>query len=221
MRTWRIAAVTWDAAGTLLRVRGSVGRHYADVASRFGVAADADRLDAAFPGAFRQAVAEWRVPYGADEADARAFWDRVIALTFAAPLAPAACAALFDHFAAAEAWEPLPGAAEALALIAASGRTQAVVSNFDGRLAGLLAAHRLGPFAAVVTSAAVGRAKPDPAPLLHAARALRVVPARILHLGDSAREDGACAAAVGAAWLPVEGGVDLAALRRRLEDGDG
>jgi putative hydrolase of the HAD superfamily len=208
-----VRAVTWDAAGTLIRVAGSVGAHYAARAAAHGLSADAAALDAAFPAAFRAAVDAWAVPYGRDEADARAFWARVVAATFAPAVVPKAMQRdLYDHFARPAAWEVLPGARAALAAVQARGLPQAVVSNFDGRLGPLLAGLGLGPFAAVVTSAQVGAAKPDPAPLRAAAAALAVAPAAILHVGDSAREDGGASAAAGARWLQVDGRIDAAAV---------
>ena len=41
--------VFFDAAGTLIRVRGGVGEQYAEVASAFGVDADPRALEWSFP----------------------------------------------------------------------------------------------------------------------------------------------------------------------------
>jgi putative hydrolase of the HAD superfamily len=180
--------------------------------------ADPAALDAAFPAAFQAAVADWAVPYGRDEADARAFWARVVAACFA-PLSVSEAMQrdLFDHFARPDAWEVLPGVRPALAAVAARGLPQAVVSNFDGRLAPLLDGLGLGPFATVVTSAQVGAAKPDPAPLRAAAAALGVPGSALLHIGDSQREDGGAAAAAGARWLAVEGVIDPGTIERACD----
>ncbi len=215
-----IRAVTWDAAGTLIRVAGSVGLHYATRAAAHGLRAEPGALDAAFPGAFQAAVAAWAVPYGRDEVDARAFWARVVAATFAPLVVPAALQRdLFDHFARPASWEVLPGVHAAVAAVAARGLPQAVVSNFDGRLAPLLDGLGLGPFATVVTSAQVGAAKPDPAPLVAAARALGVPPMALLHVGDSRREDGGAAAAAGVRWLEVDAAIDPAVVLAAVDGG--
>ena len=206
-----IRAVTWDAVGTLIGIAGSVGSIYAEVATSYGITIAPADLDARFHGAFQQVATRWGVPYGADEADARAFWDQVVRGTFPVPVPEALPGACYDVFAEARCWRVLPGVREALAAIAARGLPQAVVSNFDIRLPPLLRALGLGPFTAIITSASVGAAKPDPAPLQAAARALGVATDAILHIGDSAREDGGLSA-TGCRVLLVKDGIDLATL---------
>jgi HAD superfamily hydrolase (TIGR01549 family) len=98
---------------------------------------------------------------------------------------------------------------DALALIGDLNLPMAVVSNFDNRLLPLLSDLYLGPFCTVVTSASVGRAKPDPLTLMTACRVIDVTPEQILHLGDSEREDGGMCQAAGARWLRCEGGIPL------------
>jgi len=198
-----IAAVTWDAVGTLVVPHPSVGAIYAELAQRHGISADAGELAARFPEAFRAVRDAWPVPYGRDEKDALRFWAQVIEGTFAESLPFELICDLFDAFARAARWRVLPGVAEALALIHARGLPQAVVSNYDGRLLRLIGELRLGPFVAVVTSASVGQAKPDPGPLFAAARQLQVPPQAILHIGDHPREDGEMCRASGARFLQV------------------
>lgn len=210
-----VRAVTWDAVGTLIAVAGTVGTTYAEVAAAHGVTVRAEDLDARFPGAFKQVLARWPVPYGADDADARAFWDQVVRATFAIPLPDDLPGACYEAFAEPHSWRVLPGVREALALVAARGLPQAVVSNFDVRLPGLLAALGLGPFVTVITSAGVGAAKPDPAPLRAAAQGLGVPVADLLHIGDSATEDGGLAACGCRVWL-VTGGIDPQTLEQHL-----
>lgn len=123
---------------------------------------------------------------------------------------------LYDTFATARRWRVLPGVRETLSFLRSAGLPLAVVSNFDGRLVQVLAELDLGPFAAVVTSAQVGRAKPDPAPLLSACTAMGVSPGEVLHLGDSKREDGGMCDTAGARWLCCSGGISLAEVRAIL-----
>lgn len=211
-----IRAVTVDAAGTLIVPHPSVGAVYAEVASAGGLERDAAELERAFPAAFAATRARWGVPYGRDEEDARRFWLAVVEATFGEPLPYEIACELYDTFATARRWRVLPGVRETLACVRAAGLPLAVVSNFDGRLAPVLAGLELGPFAAVVTSARIGRAKPDPAPLLAACAALGVAPAQVLHLGDSEREDGGMCDTAGARWLPCSGGISLEAVRAIL-----
>jgi HAD superfamily hydrolase (TIGR01509 family) len=92
----------------------------------------------------------------------------------------------------------MPDAAAALDALAARGIRLAVVSNWDCSLpdvlAGLGVAERLD---AVVASAVVGAAKPDPAIFRAALAALGVEPERALHCGDRPELDGAGARAAG------------------------
>lgn len=113
---------------------------------------------------------------------------------------------LYDTFAEARRWRVLPGAREAVEACRARGLRTAVVSNFDCRLPPLLAACGLR-VDAVVTSTAVGAAKPDPAPLREACRRLGVATHEVLHIGDSEREDGGMCLAAGARFLRVADGI--------------
>lgn len=99
----------------------------------------------------------------------------------------------------------------ALDALAARGTRVAVVSNWDCALPHHL--ERLGVadrFTAIVASAAVGAAKPDPAIFLHAVRAAGVQPGDALHVGDRRAEDldGARAAGLDALLLDRHGDED-------------
>jgi putative hydrolase of the HAD superfamily len=207
-----IRAVTFDAAGTLIAPHPSVGAVYAEVASAFGLERDAAELERAFLPAFTAVRARWGMPYGADEQDARRFWHAVIDDTFGEPLPFEIACELYDTFATAKRWRVLPGVRDALTMIGDQNLPMAVVSNFDNRLRQVLSELYLGPFCTVVTSVSVGRAKPDPLPLLTVCRVIDVTPAQVLHLGDSEREDGGMCAAAGARWLRCEGGIPLTEL---------
>jgi putative hydrolase of the HAD superfamily len=107
-----------------------------------------------------------------------------------------------DSFIGALVFSPVPGVVETLERLAARTRL-AVVANWDSSLREQL--DRLGLdryFDAVVTSAEVGAAKPDPAIFLAALRRLDVEPARAVHVGDEPiDEEGALAA--GMHFLPA------------------
>ncbi len=214
-----IRALTVDAAGTLIVPDPGVGAVYAEVAAACGLVRDPDELERAFPAAFAATRARWGVPYGADDRDALRFWAAVIEATFAEPLPYELVCELYDTFATARRWRVLPGARALFALAARRELPLAVVSNFDCRLEPLLHALELGPWDALVVSTEIGAAKPDPAPLHAACAALRVTPAEVLHLGDSAREDGGMCAAAGARWLEIDPavGIPIARLTAMLD----
>ncbi|HET8978242.1 MAG TPA: HAD-IA family hydrolase, partial [Solirubrobacteraceae bacterium] len=106
-----------------------------------------------------------------------------------------------------------PDVRPALIRVRSRGAHVIVVSNWDVSLLEVLELAGLAPLLdGVVTSAAVGAAKPAPAPFEHAL-ALAGVPAqRALHVGDSLAEDVQGARACGIrAILLARGAADAAA----------
>jgi putative hydrolase of the HAD superfamily len=214
-----MAAVCFDAAGTLIRVRGSVGGQYAAVARRLGVDADPAALDAAFPAAFRSAPPMAFPGAAADAVPAleRAWWRALVQrLVEAVGLAPALDVVgfdryfdqLYDHFTTPAAWEVYPDVRPTLAAVRARGCRIGLVTNFDGRIVPLLDALGLtSSFDALTLSSRVGAAKPDARIFGAALTALGVPPAAALHVGDSPEDDvaGARAAGLGAVLVDRDG----------------
>jgi putative hydrolase of the HAD superfamily len=100
------------------------------------------------------------------------------------------------------AFEPMPGAAAAVARLRSLGLALAVVSNWDETLP-----ERIGDFGVevVVSSAEVGVPKPDPALFRLALERLGVPAERALHVGDSPEdEEGARAAGMQFVSAPLE-----------------
>jgi len=102
---------------------------------------------------------------------------------------------------------PLPGAAEAVAAVAAAGLPMALVTDgFYGRDYVERALEKLGikeQFRAVVISCEVGTGKPQPALFLAACREMGVNPGEALFIGDKEDRDIAGAARVGMKTLLV------------------
>jgi len=97
---------------------------------------------------------------------------------------------LYHHFAAAAAWRARPGAATALDALRARGLATGVVSNFDGRLRGILAGLGLAArLDVVVLPSEAGAAKPDPAIFALALRRLAVAAADCVYVGDDPVDD--------------------------------
>jgi putative hydrolase of the HAD superfamily len=113
--------------------------------------------------------------------------------------------AFVGSFMGSIAFEPMPGALEAVSDLRARGLELAVVSNWDIGLAEHL--ERIGAaslFSAIVTSAEAGAAKPDPAVFRLALERLGVEAGRALHVGDEpADETGAAAAGMRFAHAPL------------------
>jgi len=209
-----LAAVTIDAAGTLFAPREAVGITYARVAARHGIVLDPVATDDRFRRAMRAApplafpgVAPDRRP----EAE-RAWWRAVVRAAFGASVGEPGFEACFDalwvHFARPEAWTLDQDALDTLRALRGARLRLAIVSNFDGRLAELLAGLGITPLVdAVVTSAAHDAAKPDPRLFQAAARVLSASPGDVLHVGDDVDLDvhGALAAGFRAMLLARRG----------------
>jgi putative hydrolase of the HAD superfamily len=100
---------------------------------------------------------------------------------------------------------PYPEVPAALGALRARGHPLAVVSNWDVSLHDVLDATGLRPFfGAVVVSAEVGAAKPDPEPFRRALAALGAPAAGALHAGDRVDEDVAGARAAGVTPVLVD-----------------
>lgn len=186
-----------DAMGTVIGLRRSVGASYAELAAAHGVMVEPAAINAAFPRLFRQAPA-LAFPGLAGEKLLQAerdWWSTLIAATLrscghTAPLPEQLGPALFDHFAGVEPWIVYDDVKAHLQRWRARGLRLAVVSNFDQRLEGLLEALGLAPlFDAVVVSSAVGAAKPDPRPFLHALQQLQLPAEVVWHIGDSPEDE--------------------------------
>ena len=198
-----VKAVLFDAADTLFRIRGSVGAAYGVVAARHGVAVTAADVERCFRGVFR-GMPPLAFP-GAAEAELLrleyAWWRQLVASVFAGTRFndfDAFFADLFEYFAYGDSWELFPDTVPALTALRARGLRLAIVSNFDGRLTRICEGLGIGAyFDAIVMSARVGAAKPDPRIFAVALQRLGVGAAEAVHVGDSLREDVAGARSAG------------------------
>jgi putative hydrolase of the HAD superfamily len=200
MRFADLDAVTLDAFGTLVTLADPVPQLVESLRER-GLETPADRVAEAFAAEgdyYRPRSLE-----GRDEASLRRLrvdCTRVFLETAGVGLAPAE---FVDTYIGALRFELLPGAADAVKSLRRRGLEVAVVGNWDLTLPEHLAQLGVNDLP-VVTSAAAGTAKPDPAPFWIALEALGVQPERALHIGDSeADELGAKAAGMHFEWAPV------------------
>jgi putative hydrolase of the HAD superfamily len=113
--------------------------------------------------------------------------------------------AFVDGFLACLAFRVLDGVPEALAAVGAAGIPMVVVSNWDWGLPHHLDRLGLGgAFRGVVTSGAVGIAKPDPRIFAPALELLGLPASAVAHLGDEdVDRDGAAAAGLAFLGPPV------------------
>ena len=219
-------AVLLDALGTLVRLHPPAPRLRAQLAAH-GVQVDA--------GAAERAVAAEIAYYvehhteGRDDRSLAELRDRCAAVLQAALGVPElTLPPVREAMLASIAFEAYPDAARALAELRGRGLRLVAASNWDCSLPRVLDGAGLGELLdGVVSSAAVGARKPDPA-LFEAALAVALCPAdEAVHVGDSLENDvrGALAAGIravlvdrtgsarSAAGVPVVGGLaELASL---------
>ena len=205
-----VAAVSFDVTGTLLGLP-RLGEIYAATFARHGLAADAAALDAMVREVWQELSIRTRLGedrFTAHPEGPKGFWrelvGRVAARLGLPEPTPFVAAELYERFSHGDAWEVYPEVHEVLATLRGAGLRLAVVSNFDPRLPRLLDdLGLLDSFAAVVHSAAVGVEKPHPGIFERLLAELGLPAGRVLHVGDSRREDveGALGAGMLALWL--------------------
>ncbi|HYX89411.1 MAG TPA: HAD-IA family hydrolase [Gaiellaceae bacterium] len=200
MRFAELDAVTLDAFGTLVGLKDPV-LELQDALRARGVERDREAVAKAFA-----AEGEYYRPRsleGRDEESLARLRRECVAVFLDALGADLAPAAFVETYIEALRFELLPGVRETIGSLRRRGLALAVVGNWDMALPGHLDTLGLGDLP-VFTSAAVGAAKPDPAPFRRALEALGVEPSRALHVGDSeADELGAEAAGMRFAWAPL------------------
>jgi len=206
----RIQAITFDAAGTLIRVADPVGETYSRIAGDMGERLSAAALEAAFRDVFPSMPAMAFPGLGeSDIVDAeRAWWrnlvERVVRHAGGIDAFDSYFETLFRHYASACAWRAYPESHRVLRSARARGLRVAVVSNFDSRLLPILRELGIEELTdGVVYSTGCGAAKPDRRIFDHAMDVLGSAPETTLHVGDNLRADyhGAAAAGMTAVYL--------------------
>ncbi|MBM3877153.1 MAG: HAD-IA family hydrolase [Verrucomicrobia bacterium] len=196
----RVHAITLDVGGTLIEPWPSVGHVYAEVAAQHGVwPVDVDELNRRFGAAWRARRDFHHTP---------AEWFDLVRQTFgteARRLPGTFFPAVYARFEEPGAWRLCPDALPALDALASRGVRLGVISNWDERLEPLLRALRLRSFFEVVTvSCDVGFTKPSSVIFEQAVRKFGLPAGRILHVGDSAREDAEGASGAGLQALHLD-----------------
>ena len=198
-----ITTIFFDAAGTLIHLRKSVGHHYSFVAEQIGLRLDSGALDRAFADCWKRMPR--RPAIEGPRPDDDTGWWRELVERVLDQVAPdlneldrdAYFEAVYGHFAEAGVWETYPDVSDVVAALHRRFEL-AVVSTFDGRLRMIL--EHLGLtkfFAHVFLSSELGADKPDPEIYRRAARLSSKRPNEILHAGDDPERDWTGAAAAG------------------------
>jgi putative hydrolase of the HAD superfamily len=192
-----IKAVTFDAGGTLIEPWPSVGAVYAEVAREFGITCSAERLTSQFKDAWTLQTA---FRYTREE------WAAMVRHSFAgvADVSDRLFDAIYERFSEPRSWLIYDDVIPTLQKLEEVGVKLAVVSNWDERLEPLLEQLGLATyFDVIVVSSLVGAHKPDERIFHRAAAELALSPEKILHVGDSWREDVEGARGAGAKALRI------------------
>jgi putative hydrolase of the HAD superfamily len=218
----KLRAVLFDATGTLLETARPVGEVYAERACAHGVSLPAARVDDAFRRILAQAPPLLFADAPRDRIAAleEEWWRSLVRSTFLAADGTARFrdfdrffAGLYAHYGGASAWRARPGAHAALRRLRALGAATGVVSNFDGRLPGILSGLGLAELLDVVMLPGEARAaKPDPRIFALALARLGVPPAAAVFVGDDHTRDLAGARAAGLSAIDATGLATLEAL---------
>ncbi|KAM9176244.1 haloacid dehalogenase-like hydrolase domain-containing protein 3 [Mergus octosetaceus] len=200
----RLRLLTWDVKDTLLRLRQPVGQSYSAEAQAHGLRVQPQALSEAFREAY--GAQSRRFPnYGRGQGlSSKQWWLDVVQQTFRLAgvrkdgVLSLMAENLYRDFCSVRNWELLPGAAETLSRCCQRGLRMGVVSNFDNRLEDILAQCDLRQhFEFVLTSEAVGFAKPDRRIFEKALRLGGVLPEQAAHIGDDYTRDYRAAREVG------------------------
>lgn len=194
-----IKVVFFDAAGTLFRVRGSVGDVYLQYAAKYGVPRSPDmvtKVNQAFKDAFRQApppIFAVEQPEKLKQCERLWWFDIVHAVFYRVGMFEGFddyFDEVYEAFGRAEAWEIYPEVPEVLQQLRSQGYELGVISNFDTRFFDIVRALRLESFFDSITiSSLVGSAKPSPRIFQHALDQHVVEPEEAMHVGDDLKED--------------------------------
>lgn len=187
-----VSAVTFDIGGTLIQPWPSVGHVYSRVARRHGIEAAPEILNQKF-------AAAWKAKRNFNHT--KPDWLELVGVTFAGlagEISPALFSDLYCEFADPAAWRVYDDVRACLETLKQGGFKLGVISNWDERLRPLLRRLDLEKyFDVVVVSCEVGLPKPAPEIFRRATGQLGAMPANILHIGDSRKEDAEGARAAG------------------------
>jgi putative hydrolase of the HAD superfamily len=204
-----IRVVTFDAAGTLIRLLRPPGTVYAETASLFGYQLDPDRVQDAFRFTWNNFApppdSGWPRPE-----DDRDWWRELVARTMKTAgyqIIPFDdyFATVYQKFACPGVWELFPDVPPVLAELHRLKIRLGVISNFDSRLYDIFSHLRVrGAFEHLIISSEIGTRKPAAGIFQAAAERFKVGFHEILHVGDELEADVSGARAAGFEALLVD-----------------
>jgi putative hydrolase of the HAD superfamily len=200
-----LCVIFFDAAGTLIETRNSVGEIYGRVAREFGFEAEPRVLQQNFTRSFRRQP-PLAFPAGTPEEALveleKGWWRNLVREVFdglgSFPRFDQFFDEIFERFRGREFWRVYDDVAPALTELKRRGLKLGVISNFDSRLYDVLRVCDLDRFFdSVHVSTRVGAAKPDAAIFRAALNHYAIEAREAWHVGDSLRDDVEGASAIG------------------------
>jgi putative hydrolase of the HAD superfamily len=205
-----LKAVFFDAAGTLFRVRGTVGQIYWRLAQPYGLQATPEAIEQAFQEQFANAPALAFPNRTPEEVQAleRRWWEKVMRLVFQEigmfPRFNDYFNEVYEVFKGTEGWELYPETLDVLTRLKSEGRYIGIISNFDSRLHEVCRALKISPYLDSVTiSSQTGWSKPSPEIFSQALKSRSLGSGEAVHVGDEVGDDvqGALAAGLRPVFL--------------------
>jgi putative hydrolase of the HAD superfamily len=220
-----IAGVLFDATGTLIETRESVGQVYAGMSREFGVDLPAWRLDDAFRRVLKRAGPRALDDAGDQDARDRDGWRAIVRSTFLAADSTVAFSdfdlffdRLFDHYAGSKAWCLREGCVELLRGLRDRSLQLGIVSNFDHRLIDILEQLEIASFFnSIVIPSRCGFQKPAPEIFEAALRELGLPARATVYVGDDPEKDLAAARAMGMRTVDARSLESLEELQAQLD----
>jgi len=206
-----VEAISFDAAGTLLFPKPSIGAIYQEVLAAHELSLDSHQLEQAFQASFKKVKKDHSIadPEGRE----RAYWKTVVAesiqlLTSLPDNFEVVFEALWQEFAKGSRWRLNEGACDLFDFLDSQGIPFVLLTNWDVRVRSVLHDHGLSDrFSHIFISSEIGSEKPDRSIFDFAANSLNIQPNNILHIGDHYKQDvlGARNAGWQAAHIALEG----------------
>src|SRR5581483_10064245 len=188
-----LAAVVFDAVGTLIHPEPSAAEIYAEVGrrhgSRLGVAEVAARFQAAFLA--EEVLDREQYAFRTSEERERKRWQNIVRAVLSDAADCDTCfEELYSHFAKPTAWNCPPEAVQIVERFLQGSWTVGIASNYDSRLLSVVAGtpvlRRLDP---IVISSEVGWRKPAGEFFVLLCQRLGLPVQRVLYVGDDLAND--------------------------------
>ena len=183
-----VEAISFDAAGTLLFPKPTVGAIYQEVLTAHELLLDSSQLEQAFQASFKKVKKNRSIANPEDRE--RAYWKTVVAesiqlLTSLPDNFETVFEALWQEFAKGNRWRLNESACGLFDFLDRQGTPFVLLTNWDVRVRSVLHDHGLQDrFSHIFISSEIGSEKPDRGIFDFAASSLNVKPHSILHVGD-------------------------------------